>query len=199
MAPLTSATREAPITRPRTSDDRSERATTLATNLYATHRRRLLSIANHNAPSPEDAEEALHDAFVLFINHFDPDSAAPPLAWLTLTLKRRCWASHRHLQLTQRLTSPTGHLPAQAIRNTLRLPEELLEATETTQHARHLIAHLKPNERRALTLLALGYSYREICDLTGWTYTKVNRCIAEGRARLRQTPQDPPPSPPDST
>lgn len=188
-----------PITQPTTSDDRRQRATTLATDLYVTHRRRLLSIANHNAPSPEDAEEALHDAFVLFINHFDPDSAAPPLAWITLTLKRRCWASHRHLQLTQRLTSPTGHLPAQAIRNTLRLPEELLEATETTQHARHLIARLKPDERRALTLLALGYSYREICDLTDWTYTKVNRCIAEGRARLRTPPQDTYPTPPDST
>ena len=26
-----------------------------------------------------------------------------------------------------------------------------------------------------------GYSYAEIQELTGWTYTKVNRCMAEGR------------------
>jgi DNA-directed RNA polymerase specialized sigma24 family protein len=31
-----------------------------------------------------------------------------------------------------------------------------------------------------------GYSYREIGEITGWTHTKINRCIAEGRARLRQ-------------
>jgi hypothetical protein len=36
-------------------------------------------------------------------------------------------------------------------------------------------------------LLALGCGYREIMDLTGWTYTKVNRCSAEGRERLRES------------
>jgi DNA-directed RNA polymerase specialized sigma24 family protein len=45
---------------------------------------------------------------------------------------------------------------------------------------------LKPDERRALGLLALGYTYREICGLTGWSHTKVNRCLHEGRARLRE-------------
>jgi len=45
---------------------------------------------------------------------------------------------------------------------------------------------LKRDERRALSLLAFGYSYREICEQTGWSYTKVNRCLAEGRATLRE-------------
>jgi DNA-directed RNA polymerase specialized sigma24 family protein len=101
----------------------------LAERLYTAHRQRLLAIAQRNSDSTEDAEEALQDALVLFIEHFDPAGEAPPLAWLTLTLKRRCWA---------------------------------------------------------LTLLALGYTYREICELTGWSYTKVNRCLAEGRERLRE-------------
>ena len=38
-----------------------------------------------------------------------------------------------------------------------------------------------PGASRALVLKAEGYSYREIMDITGWTYTKVNRCMAEGR------------------
>ena len=29
-----------------------------------------------------------------------------------------------------------------------------------------------------------GHSYQEICELTGWTYTKVNRCLTEGRKRF---------------
>ncbi len=29
---------------------------------------------------------------------------------------------------------------------------------------------------------AEGYSYKEICEITGWTYTKVNRCLTEGKA-----------------
>jgi DNA-directed RNA polymerase specialized sigma24 family protein len=40
---------------------------------------------------------------------------------------------------------------------------------------RELLAQLKPQERRALTLKALGYSYSEIGELTGWTYTNVKR------------------------
>src|SRR5262249_3825701 len=45
---------------------------------------------------------------------------------------------------------------------------------------------LKPQEVRALTLKAQGYSYAEIGDITGWTYTKINRCMAEGRKRFLQ-------------
>jgi hypothetical protein len=30
-------------------------------------------------------------------------------------------------------------------------------------------------------LRAEGYSYKQICEETGWTYTKVNRCLTEGR------------------
>ena len=40
---------------------------------------------------------------------------------------------------------------------------------------------LKPQEVRCLLLKAEGYSYNEICRITGWTYTKVNRCLTEGR------------------
>ena len=43
---------------------------------------------------------------------------------------------------------------------------------------------LKPDERRALMLKAQGYSYQEIGEHFGWTYTKVNRSITEGRRRF---------------
>jgi hypothetical protein len=43
------------------------------------------------------------------------------------------------------------------------------------------LQRLKPHEITALVLRAEGHSYREICERTGWTYTKVNRCITEGR------------------
>ena len=35
-----------------------------------------------------------------------------------------------------------------------------------------------------MLLLAEGYSYRQICEQTGWSYTKVNRCLTEGRQAL---------------
>jgi hypothetical protein len=43
------------------------------------------------------------------------------------------------------------------------------------------LSRLKPQEVRALWLKAQGHSYQEIAASEGWTYTKVNRCITEGR------------------
>jgi DNA-directed RNA polymerase specialized sigma24 family protein len=52
--------------------------------------------------------------------------------------------------------------------------------------ARERLAQLKPDERTALLLFGLGYSYHEIGERRGWSYTKVNRAITEGRAALRR-------------
>jgi hypothetical protein len=48
------------------------------------------------------------------------------------------------------------------------------------------LARLKPAERRALSLLTFGYSYREIMAATGWTYTKANLSIRDERVTLRR-------------
>lgn len=177
--------------KPINEQNRKAKAKTLADEIYKRHHKKLLSIGKQNCPSVEDAEEALQDTFILFIDHFDPSSDAPPLAWLTLTLKRRCWATYRRQQFLQqnRLANPTGEpnrsQDAEALDNR-HLPDELAAAAENVQRTREQLLELKQDERRALSLLAIGYSYREICDITNWSYTKVNRCISEGRARLRK-------------
>ncbi len=172
---------------PAPRDKRTARAEALAEQLYAQHRNRLLAIARRNSVSIEDAEEALQDAFILFIDHFDPNDDSPPLAWITLTLKRRCWALYRHQRLRVAVRREGG---AEELRDPHRPPDELAEVAEDVARVRHLLAGLKPAEREALSLLALGYSYREICKLTGWSYTKVNRCISEGRAAMKEPPRD---------
>jgi RNA polymerase sigma factor (sigma-70 family) len=169
---------------------RDTRIEALAERLYFAHRPRLLAIARRNSDGEEEAEEALQDAFIAFIEHFDPCSEAPPLAWLILTLKRRCWALYRERRrkfnrvdpdCASQLDVEPGELGA-----SYRLAAELAEVTEETETLLGQLAALKRDERQALGLLALGYSYREICEITGWTYTKVNRCLVEGRTRLRQ-------------
>jgi DNA-directed RNA polymerase specialized sigma24 family protein len=45
------------------------------------------------------------------------------------------------------------------------------EAAELEKRPGHALAALKRDERRALSLLAAGFSYREIGQLTDWTYT----------------------------
>jgi RNA polymerase sigma factor (sigma-70 family) len=157
----------------------------LAAEIFNQHRGHLLAIAKRNSSNGEEAEDALQDALLLFITHFDPDGSAPPLAWLTLTLKRRCWALYRRRGRERPSADRRSERFEALVAEQRPRPEELVERREMVVTARAQMATLKPQERRALGLLGLGYSYREICELTGWTYTKVNRCISEGRASLR--------------
>jgi DNA-directed RNA polymerase specialized sigma24 family protein len=148
----------------------------LATALYRERRGYLLSIARRNASGEADAEEALQEAFASFIAKFDPDRGAPPLAWLTLTLKRECWAKRRaqHLdrQVGQEAQSGGEELGSFLDALTSHEPDPAERVTERDQ-ARWRFHYLKPDERVALLLQAAGYSYREIASRRGWTYTKL--------------------------
>jgi RNA polymerase sigma factor (sigma-70 family) len=70
--------------------------------------------------------------------------------------------------------------------------EELLEApvgVELAVEARdalRAVAALRWRRRRVLVLQAAGYSYKEMAELLGVTYTNVNRHVTEGRAELRE-------------
>jgi RNA polymerase sigma factor (sigma-70 family) len=161
----------------------------LAAGLYAQRRDYLLAIARRNAVNAADVEEALQEAIVSFIRHFDPDRGAPPLAWLTLTLKRQCWRQRREAHLERRLGQEAergGEEPGsvlESIPSRTAGPEELLLKREAV---RIRLGRLRPDQRTALLLQAAGYSYREIGERCGWTHTKVNRCVNEGRAALRR-------------
>lgn len=182
---------------PDTHSPRRARTEAIAEQLYAAHHPRLLAIARRNSTSIEDAEEALQDAFLLFIDHFDPAEEAPPLAWLTLTLKRRCWALSKERRSRsgdgRRALATLSQAVLESLPDLRRSPDEAAEASETVEQLRRRLTHLKPDQRKALGLFALGYSYREIATTMHWTYTKVDRCIKEGRATLREAAKDEPP------
>ncbi len=60
-------------------------------------------------------------------------------------------------------------------------PEDHALAAEAVTRSAEALRSLKPQEIRALWLRADGRSYAEIQQATGWSYTKVNRCLTEGR------------------
>ncbi len=64
-------------------------------------------------------------------------------------------------------------------------PAERAERNEDVARSREALRALKPQELRALSLLAEGFSYAEIGEITGYSKTKINRCLAEGRERFR--------------
>jgi RNA polymerase sigma factor (sigma-70 family) len=152
----------------------------------------LLYQARKHAQLPDDVEEALQSSYILFIERFDPRYR--PLPWLQTTVKREAWRianrAHRRRELgitavprqdgsgTTDLTDAFPDLDPDPFENACR--------HELTRERRSALELLKPDERVALLLLGLGCSYREIGELRGWTHTKVNRCLSEGRRALRE-------------
>ena len=62
-----------------------------------------------------------------------------------------------------------------------RTLEDQLEALE----ALRALANLPDRERRDLMLRVAGFKYREIAEMTGRTYTNVNKHLVKARALLR--------------
>lgn len=156
----------------------------LAARLYVENAERLLAMARRNCASVEDAEEALQDALVLFIERFDLGCGAPPLPWLMLTLKRRCWAIYGRRRELGELLARAGEEQM-----ALRAPctvEELAELREQATILGQEIRRLRPQEREALTLLVGGYSYREIAERSGSTPKRVDHRLERARAKLRE-------------
>ncbi len=146
--------------------------------------------ARRHAELSEDAEDALSSACVLFIERYRGD--CDPLAWLQTTVKREAWRIRRRASRRREvsLDAPCAGVEdgcpwVEAVPAESPEPEVMAIRCEELREREALLGELKPDERQALVLLALGFSYAEICEICSWTYTKVNRSIAEGRAALR--------------
>lgn len=63
---------------------------------------------------------------------------------------------------------------------------DTVEEAHAAREALRALASLPDKQRRYLALKVAGYSYREICALTGASYTNVNRHLTRARARLRK-------------
>lgn len=158
---------------------------------------RALAIARFNT-ADRHAEEIVQDVAIIALEHSDELATHPNLVgWLTLVLKRHCWARNRRDKICPLSKfAPMGfhgeHEAASKAFNgdvEARSGEEDLddhiEARIALERLSEALGEVKPQERTAILDLAAGYSYKEICARTGWTYTKVNRCITEGKAALR--------------
>jgi RNA polymerase sigma factor (sigma-70 family) len=169
------------------TEEREVRA--MAGRIYTERRAYLLRIAKRNAPTEADAEDALQDTFANFIQSFDPYGEPPPLAWLTTALKRRCWRARETGRFDQRVFSlpPSRHEEPSGLIE--RRPDEsgpLPERQAERDEARRRLAALKPDECTAIVHHAAGFDYAEIGRRLGWSHTKVNRSLYEGRIALRE-------------
>jgi RNA polymerase sigma factor (sigma-70 family) len=170
--------------------ERSECRARILSELLSAHRAVLRRQADRNSSRPADAEEALQDAFLVFLRSYEGAEGEHALRWLMLAVKHCAWerSARAGREAPLELTSteePRAGEPRIAPLCERPGPAERAERRERAASFFDALAALKPDHRDALLLFGLGYSYREIAQRREWTATKVNRCLAEGRASLR--------------
>src|SRR6185312_8943541 len=137
----------------------------------------------------DDADEALQRGLEILLQKAPTEDPRDLVRWTQTVVKHEALAvraeRERILAGPAAAVEPdedwVAMLPAEADG-----PAERAERHEAVERSREALATLKPPELRALSLLAEGYSYREISEITGFSATKVNRCVAEGRERFRR-------------
>jgi RNA polymerase sigma factor (sigma-70 family) len=161
----------------RTRPERSE-IDAAALRLIARHGGQILATARRYAATPEDAEDACQRGLEILLTKAPTTSEDELIPWLKTVVKHEAFALRRQRERHSPVTDD-GELrdrPAVAA-----VTHEQAERLERLRQGAEALGHLKPHEIRALVLKAEGFSYREICAMTGWSYTKVNRLLTEGR------------------
>ena len=128
-----------------------------------------------------DADDALGRAMLILLTRAPPLEGERLAAWMAVVTRREALAVRRARTRADLVVA--GALDATASERPG--PAERAERAERVAEAKRALAALKPAERRAIVLQAQGYSYAEICSRCDWSYTKLNRNLAEGRAALR--------------
>jgi RNA polymerase sigma factor (sigma-70 family) len=149
--------------------------------IMAKHGRLLLHVAYQWSICHDDALDAYQRGLEIFLRRADTVEPATEVAWLKVVVKHEALAIRRARQNSVADEEPD--LDAQ-VPPSQRSLEEQIEGGERISRSAEALRALKPDEAKALMLKAEGHSYAEIGERFGWTYTKVNRAITEGRKRF---------------
>lgn len=141
----------------------------------------LLRTAERNSLCLDDAHDAYQRAMEVFTRRAHRLDRRGVVPWLHTVVRNEA----TRVRSARRDVGPE---PADPGRGQLDVeaspPEDRVLSTDRTARATEALKTLKADELRAVWLRALGLTYEEIRSETGWTWTKVNRCLAEGRTRF---------------
>jgi RNA polymerase sigma factor (sigma-70 family) len=158
---------------------------------YARHEAALRRTARRYSLCADDADDALQRGLEILLKKAPSEDPRELIRWTQTVVKHEALAVRRERERI--LSGPAGRETEAGAEDWVALipadadgPPERAERREAVARSREALQALKPQELRALTLLAEGYSYVEIGEITGFSATKINRCLAEGRERLRK-------------
>ena len=162
-----------------------------AIETYVRHQAALRRTARRFSLCEDDAEDALQRALEILLRKAPSEDPRDLVRWTQTVVRHEALAVRRDRERI--LGGPAASAPEPGredwtalIPSELAGPAERAERAEAIARSREALQSLKPQELRALTLLAEGYSYAEIGELTGYSRTKINRALAEGRERFRR-------------
>jgi RNA polymerase sigma factor (sigma-70 family) len=157
--------------------------------MVARHEAALKRTARRYSLDAEDAEDAYQRALEIALTKAPTTDPRELIRWTQTVTKHEALAVRESRKRVLGHRAPSGHSqaadPVSLIPAPSDGPDEQAERSEEIARSREALRALKPAELRTLTLLAEGYSYAEIGELTGFSRTKVNRLLAEGRNRFR--------------
>jgi RNA polymerase sigma factor (sigma-70 family) len=158
-------------------ESRPARADELVVATIQAHAASLLATARRHSFCADDAHDAYQRALEIFIRRAADLEPEGVVGWLHTVVKHEAMAVRRS---RQRLVA-AEEVDLDAHEAAMAGCEERAVRFDLVARAAEALQRLKPQELQALWLKAQGHSYQEIASITGWTYTKVNRCLTEGR------------------
>ncbi len=159
------------------ADEARARVTAVATR----HERMLLRVARQASLCQDDALDAYQRALEIFVRRVNSVDPATELGWLKVVVRHEAMAIRR-----ARCESVAGEELDldEFVPGGERSVEEQIASSERVRRSAEALRALKPDEAKALMMKANGLSYEEIGARNGWSYTKVNRAVTEGRRRF---------------
>jgi RNA polymerase sigma factor (sigma-70 family) len=180
------AVREKPRLGP--GDDAARKRAAVET--YARNEATLRRTARRYSLCADDADDAVQRGLEILLRKAPTEDPRELIKWMQTVVKHEALAIRRDRERI--LSGPAALTPDPDEEDWVALlpagadgPAENAERREAVSRSREALQALKPQELRALTLLAEGYTYAEIGEITGYSQTKINRCLAEGRQRFR--------------
>jgi RNA polymerase sigma factor (sigma-70 family) len=159
-----------------TDDDRDARVAAVVRHLPALQR-----VARRVSLCADDAQDAVQRALEIYVRRLDSVEPATEVAWLKVVVRHEALAIRHARQ--ESVAGEEVDFDAHAAPGQRGIEDEVAGSERVVRSAEALRT-LKRDEATALLLKAQGHSYAEIGALQGWTYTKVNRAITEGRKRF---------------
>ena len=167
-----------PTTRPRPEPREVFAA---AVELATTGARSFRRTARRYSICAADADDAYQRSLEILLTKAPTSDRTQLRPWLHTVIKHEALALRKQ---RERMVAPEDTHSDEAAAPPERGPEEKASDRERVRHTAEALGTLKPSELQCMVLKALGYSYDEISERTGFSWTKVNRSLTEGRRRF---------------